>query len=451
MVYYSCMVKYIKYKGTAVGRTVFFLIILALFSTQIFAAGYVCEVITVGGLATVSNADQMKRPLKEGDILKGGDVLETASGAWVDLAFDPALHNVTRIGGDSILKIIKVHPGRLNLDKGNILARFDALPKNSKFQIVAPTAVAAARGTVFKVSYTPALGSQIVNLSKSKVEVYRASPEGLSSGKSLFLNYGQSAQFSREIFPGQEDAPVTVSGAEFKEVKKVLEEVEARVKDLRDLGRTSQVPQPPDMGLAVSDDENWRVTYLRRSELEGATSFDPSTGLADVVEANTELAPNQMFCLEDGTGAELMNTKTGEHYFVAGPFAGPVRDVPGAAEGKKSNYSNTSVLALEGSVQTDTYMLGGEGEEPVKVSELLLEAGKPFSKSGGPVNESKVTPCGYVKKVKNPCQEKTYEFLWAKGKIASPVYDKSDPLPIFLPKPTKRGSLEGQEAEETDV
>lgn len=431
-------------------KTLFFSLLLSAICRPLSATEYVCEVASVEGVAHVASAETSQQPAKSGDILRAGDVLETGPGGVVDLAFDPERNNVVRVEGDSLLRITKIFPARLHLNKGAALARLEALPKNSKFQLITPTAVAAARGTIFRTSYSPDVGTQIFNLSKSKVEVYRVDAQGLASGKSFFIDYGQVIQYPLIPFPGIDEAPANMTGEQFKDTKKSMGDLEARLAEVKTVTPAAQIPQPPDQGLAVSDDENWRVTYLRRGELEDATSFDPSTGMADVVEANTELSPNQMFCLEDGAGAEVMNTKTGERYFMSGPFAGTAHSIPQSG-GTKQDYSKTKVLALEGSVQTETYLSGGEGEAPVKVSELLLEAGKPFSKSGGPVNESKVTPCGYVKKVKNPCQEQVYEFLWAKGDIAMPTYDKENPPPLLLPRPKKRGSLDGQETEETDV
>ena len=413
------------------------------------AAEYRCEVMTIQGTAYVSDASQVRRAVKEGDTLGGGDILETNEGSWVDLAYDPLWNNVTRIGEKSIVRIAKVYPGKLHVDKGSVLAQFENLPKNSKFEVVTPTAVAAVRGTSFKVSHDAMLGTQVSNLSKSKVEVYRIDPSGVASGKSLYLDFGQALKMPGLYAPDSGvDTPEHIPGAEFKSAKQTLDEIQARVKEIQALGKTAQIVRPPDQGLAVTDTENWRVKYLKRQELEDATYFDPSTTTAGVVEANMEFTPDQMFCLEKGAGAELQNTKTGESYFVAGPFAAPTQKIPEAGNGAPQEYSKTKVLALEGSVQTANYLPGAN--EDVKVSEVLLEAGKPFAKSGGPVNESEVTPCGYMKKVKNNCQNQVKEYEWAWGEIEKPDFAKQydDPPPLALPKPQKRASLDGQHVEE---
>jgi len=397
----------------------------------------------------VSNSEGIRRPLKEGDTLSSGDFLETGEGAFVDLGFDPLWTNVTRVGENSLIKIARVYPGKLQADKGSILANFEKLPKNTKFEIVTPTAVVAVRGTSFKVSHGAQTGTQISNLSKSKVEVYRVDSNGLASGQSLYLDFGQVVKMPGLYAPDSGlDKVENLPGTEFKDVKKTLDEIQARVKEVQALGRSAQISQPPDQGLAVTDIENWRVKYLKRQELEDATYFDPSTSTAGVVEANMEFTPDQMFCLERGAGAELQNTKTGENYFVVGPFAAPTQKIPESEGGAPQEYSKTKVLALEGSVQTANYLPGIN--ENVKVSEVLLEAGKPFAKSGGPVNESEVTPCGYMKKIKNNCQNQVKEYEWAWGEVDKPDFAKqySDPPPLALPKPKKRVSLDGQHVEE---
>ena len=445
MVYYVYMV---KTKSYIRGFLAFFLVVSAEFGSFAFAQEYRCEVMTVRGLAYVTDNTDVRRPVKEGDTPGAGDILETDSGSFMDLAYDPLWNNVTRIGENSLIKISKVYPGKLRCDKGSVLAHFEKLPKNSKFEIITPTAVVAVHGTSFKVNHGGLKGTQISNLSKSKIEVYRIDPNGLASGQSLFLDFGQAVTMPGLYAPDAGvDKTENLAGSEFKDTKKTLEEIQNRVKEVQALGKTAGILQPPDQGLAVTDVENWRGKYLKRQELEDATYFDPSTITAGVVEANMEFSPDQMLCLEKGSAAEMQNTKTGEHYFVAGPFAAPTQKIPESGESLSRDYSTTKILALEGSVQAVNYLPGIN--EKVKVSEVLLEAGKPFAKSGGPVNESEVTPCGYMKKIKNNCQNQVKEYLWAWGDIEKPDFAKqySDPPPLSLPKPQKRNSLDGQRVE----
>lgn len=433
--------------------TLFFAVFLAVwgaFSSRVEAEEYRYEVMTVQGLAYLTDTDEARRGIKEGDTLGAGDILQTDPGSFVDLAYDPLWNNVTRVGENSVIRIIKAYPGKIETDRGSVTAYFEKLPKNSKFEIATPTAVAAVRGTSFRVTHSAESGTQISNLSKSKIEVYRIDSNDLASGASLFLDFGQAVKVWGPHTP---DAVVekleNLDGAEFKDAKKTLDEIHARVKEVRALGRSSQIPQPPDQGLAATDAENWRVKYLKRSELEDATYFDPSTNTAGVVEANMEFSPDQMFCLERGAAAEMQNSKTGEHYFLTGPFAAPTQKIPEAESGALGkNYSKTKVIALEGSVQTVNCLPGVH--ENVKVSEILLEAGKPFMKSGGVINEFEATPCGYIKKLNNPCQNRVKEYRWAWGEIEAPDYAQqySDPPPLVLPRPSKRGSLEGQQLDE---
>ena len=50
---------------------------------------YRCQVMTLRGTAYVSNAQATRQPLKEGDTLGNGDILETDAASFADLVYDP--------------------------------------------------------------------------------------------------------------------------------------------------------------------------------------------------------------------------------------------------------------------------------------------------------------------------------------------------------------------------
>ena len=145
-------------------------------SNYAFAEDFYCEVMSVHGTAVVKTATN-NRSLTEGELLKPGDLVEVADDSYVDLAYDKEWQNVTRFFENSRVTIRSLYPTDLKMDYGDILAKLDALPKNSTFEIETPTAIAAVRGSAFETIYRDGETS-VKNLHDSTVYVFGLDEHG---------------------------------------------------------------------------------------------------------------------------------------------------------------------------------------------------------------------------------------------------------------------------------
>lgn len=141
------------------------------------AEDFMAEVMTVRGSATVTNGETSQKPLKEGDLLKPGDLVEVEGESYVDLAYDSDWKNLTRFGPHSHVLIQALFPTDLFMEEGDIFAKLDALPKKGTFEIRTPVAVVGVRGTVFRTIHREGVTS-VFNLSEAIVSVFGLDPDG---------------------------------------------------------------------------------------------------------------------------------------------------------------------------------------------------------------------------------------------------------------------------------
>lgn len=147
-------------------------------------------VVKIKGAARMSTGNNIWRPLKVGDELRAGAVIQTAGSSYVDLVFgeagasaaptkvSPAAagaggagagggrvakpQDVIRIAADSVLAIDrlsslntgadKVTETQLDLRSGKILGNVAKQSAASRFEVKIPTGVAGIRGTTFSLS-----------------------------------------------------------------------------------------------------------------------------------------------------------------------------------------------------------------------------------------------------------------------------------------------------------
>ena len=111
------------------------------------AAGFRGEVMALQGDAFVIS-DLSRASAEKGQLVASGDSLETGASSFIDIGFDSGWKNVMRVGENSTVKITDIYPTSLSLVGGEILAKLDALPKDSTFEIKTPTAVIGIRGSM---------------------------------------------------------------------------------------------------------------------------------------------------------------------------------------------------------------------------------------------------------------------------------------------------------------
>jgi|GEM_PF-2775399 len=151
---------------------------LVMVCSSAWASDYRCEVMMIKGSAYIRSSDSgERRPLSEGDLLKEGDTLEISGQSYVDLAFDAEWNNVGRVWGKAEIQIRSLFPTDLSMENGDLLARLKKLPEKSTFEVQTPTAIAAVRGSAFRVVHHEGV-TDVFNLASSPVEVFKLDEMG---------------------------------------------------------------------------------------------------------------------------------------------------------------------------------------------------------------------------------------------------------------------------------
>ena len=182
-----------------------FVFLLSGLSAKVYAEEAYCEVMAVEGTATVTQ-NGVSAPVKQGDHLQTDAIIQVASGSYLDLAYDKAWKNVTRIRENSEVKLSSVQPTHLDMKRGDIFSRIKALPKDSSFEVQTPTAIAAVRGTEFRTIAEVDGQTEVHNLSESPdshVLVYGLDAAGNRQPEPLTLDVEKKTEVEK---PG--DAPM---------------------------------------------------------------------------------------------------------------------------------------------------------------------------------------------------------------------------------------------------
>jgi hypothetical protein len=153
--------------------------------TSLHAAQNAATVVTIHGAARYSTGNNVWLPLKEGDQLKAGAVVQTASESWVDISLDgstgaytektPVIksftygagasetqQNVVRLRENTVLAIDRLafeQTGAdtvcdigLDLRAGRLFGNVKKLSAASKYEVKLPNGVAGIRGTIFDLN-----------------------------------------------------------------------------------------------------------------------------------------------------------------------------------------------------------------------------------------------------------------------------------------------------------
>ena len=248
----------------------FFISILCFSPAKVLCAEeFHCEVLSLHGHATVMDADQKVRELKEGDLLGKDESLEVAPDSAVDLAFDKEWKNVVRVEEKSKLKVAQISPTKLELGQGGVFAKLKALPKDSSFDVKTPTAVATVRGTEYRTTYVDG-HTEVFNVSPSKVFVYGVKADGsVNREQSVVLEQSKKTQVlnAGEVPKPSQD----LSEQEAKIGEKLKADIETKIQEVQSSGRISKIQSVADLETLAKDrqiepnstDES-RVVDLRR-------------------------------------------------------------------------------------------------------------------------------------------------------------------------------------------
>lgn len=220
-------------------------ILITLFTFLLLSGGtsladYYCEVMTLQGKATVTSLeDEAARELKEGDLIKEGDRIRVEEGT-LDLAFDKEWNNVTRLARNTEVSIRSMYPTGLAMERGDIFARLEKLPKNSTFEIQTPTCVAAVRGSAYRTIHENG-ESRVLNYASSPIEVFGLDAEGNLLDGPVILGDSEKTEVKAE---GEPPAPAErMTEEELKEASQYQSEVNREVETLTEEGRVGKVQE----------------------------------------------------------------------------------------------------------------------------------------------------------------------------------------------------------------
>jgi hypothetical protein len=125
------------------------LMVLAVF---LFVPGSVfaqaAKIVDVGGKVTVKmDASSDWKKARVNMVLDKDAEIETKENSFCTLAFDEEQKNIVTLKQNSRIRIDSIKPGAVFLPQGRVFSLIKNLPKNEKFEVRTPTAVAGARGT----------------------------------------------------------------------------------------------------------------------------------------------------------------------------------------------------------------------------------------------------------------------------------------------------------------
>ena len=169
-------------------------------SPVLYADSPLVEVLSLKGKAYVSNKEVHKKLIKEGESLKAGDLVEVGEDSRLDLAYDEAGENVTRIEANSKVSISRVDPTHLTMSEGGVFAKLDHLRGGSTFEVETPCAIAVVRGTKFRTAADSGGVTKVYNYSDSPVTVFGTNGKGGKSSTSIVLHEAEKTEVAK---PGE--------------------------------------------------------------------------------------------------------------------------------------------------------------------------------------------------------------------------------------------------------
>ncbi len=113
---------------------------------------YHMEVVeSVGDVAAIFEGTN--RNLSKGDLLTTNEYILTGEASRVIVALDQDWNNVIHIDANSKVITTSLYPTGFYMNFGSMLAKLDALPTESTFEVQTPSLVVGARGTILDIAH----------------------------------------------------------------------------------------------------------------------------------------------------------------------------------------------------------------------------------------------------------------------------------------------------------
>ena len=237
------------------------------------AAEFYCEVMSLNGEAFVTTTESPRTAVKQGDLLKAGDILVVEKDAQLDLSFDKDWNNLTRIWGPSKIRIRSIYPTGLGMERGEIFAKLGKLPKGTTFEIQTPTAIAAVRGTQFMTSVSDQGQTSVVSYDHP-VEVFNLDSNG-QLGQHVMLEGSQKTVVS---FMGEPPSvPVKAPEGEMQKGMGTSSDMATHVKDAVEAGHFAQIQTTGSVEAMMKLSEIYKETEKSKDESKPGSSDDRKT------------------------------------------------------------------------------------------------------------------------------------------------------------------------------
>lgn len=270
-----------------------FVILAAVSLPALAAAGvFRAEIMAIRGEAFQLPSGLSRISAKIAALVSPGDSIETGAASFVDLGFDRNWKNVTRIGEKSSVKITDIYPTSLSLVSGDVLAKLDALPKDSTFEIKTPTAVIGIRGSICAVEYKDGT-TMVYNPHEHAISV--APPaEGSALDPSKIQSVGQNQKATvganlqvvvQNMTPAEvarqtkavADISASVSGSKPSKQLEKIAEISASYQAMLD----KKIPTQFDTRLLDSDLDENEAPHLVQRAGAGGSGGEGSSGSGD--------------------------------------------------------------------------------------------------------------------------------------------------------------------------
>ena len=241
---------------------------LLVFPAVVHAEGELyCEVMTVEGTATLSNATSSSKTLAEGDLLSEEDVVEVGASSYVDLAYDKDWNNVTRIEENSTIRIRSLSPPEVGLESGGLFAKLKSLPKDSTFNVQTPTAIASVRGTEYRTTFLEG-ETQVYNVSDSDVYVYGVDDSGeKQQAEPVVVRNSQKTFVPRRGEAPR--APQRMEQADIQHAAGFKQGIEQKIKQNVSRGRVGKLPNVGEVGKRIQERQQNRMERPGRPQGPG--------------------------------------------------------------------------------------------------------------------------------------------------------------------------------------
>ena len=154
-----------------------------------------CAVNKVLGDVQVVREGQMT-PVKEHDILKKGDSLQTGPDCTADMSMNDMAG--CRVLASSKVDVMGWKPENMSLSvsEGNVILNLKKLPKDSSFKLETPTAIATVRGTQFWGRVENSMPENPVTTFAVREGVVEITDK--ASAKTFEIQKGQALDISKE-------------------------------------------------------------------------------------------------------------------------------------------------------------------------------------------------------------------------------------------------------------